>query len=259
MTALVADAISLHLGRNAVLAAVSHSFAPGRVTALLGPNGAGKSTLLGCLAGLRSPDSGAARLGDRVIPGLDRLERARVIGYLPQTADVHWDVDVQTLVGLGRYPHQRGWGANADDRAAVAAAMAQTDVTMFASRSVNSLSGGERARVLLARVLAGTPQWLLADEPLASLDPAHQIDVLALLAATARAGTGMVLVVHDLGQALRVADDAVLLRGGAVVAAGAAADVLTPANIAAAYGVDVEIGETAAGVRFVVPLGRSPS
>jgi iron complex transport system ATP-binding protein len=259
MSDLVADAVTLSLGGARVLDAVSVAFRPGRVTALLGANGAGKSSLLSCLAALRTPDAGRVTLDGQDVHALDRHDRARRIGLLPQAADVHWNIDVATLVALGRLPWRGRWGETAADRAAVARALAATDTAGFATRGVEHLSGGERGRVLLARVLAGEPRWLLADEPLASLDPAHQLDVLARLRAVAAGGSGVVLVAHDLNLAMRGADDAVLLRAGRVVAAGAARDVLTEATIAATYGVSVEIGETASGQRFVLPLGRLPS
>lgn len=256
MTVLAADRIGLSLGGNCVLDDVSFAFRPGRVTALLGANGAGKSTLLACLAALRLPDSGRATLDGRDVQTIDRRTRARAIGLLPQSADVHWDIDVATLVGLGRLPHRGRWGATDADRAAVARALAATDMTALAHRGVERLSGGERGRALLARVLAGEPDWLLADEPLASLDPAHQLDVLARLRGVAQAGSGVVLVLHDLHLAARIADDAVLLRDGRVIAAGPAADVLTAPLIAEAYGVEVEIGVTPAGHRFILPVAR---
>ena len=256
MTGLAAEGIGLMLGGNRVLDDVSFAFRRGRVTALLGANGAGKSTLLSCLAALRRPDQGAATLDGVDVQALDRRARARAIGLLPQAADVHWDIDVVTLVGLGRLPHRGRWGETDDDRAAVARALAATDMTGFATRGVERLSGGERGRALLARVLAGEPDWLLADEPLASLDPAHQLDVLARLRGVAQAGSGVVLVLHDLHLAARIADDAVLLRGGRVVAAGPAETVLTAPLIAQAYGVEVEIGVTPAGQRFILPIPR---
>lgn len=254
---LICERVGVQIGGAAILHDVSHCFQPGRVTALLGANGAGKSTLLACLTQLRQPDTGRVLFGERALAQLDRRERGQRIGFLPQVSDVHWDVDARTLVMLGRFARQRGWGASDQDHAAVAAAMASTDVTRFADRVVNSLSGGERSRVLLARVLAGEPEWLLADEPLASLDPAHQLDVLDLLQTIARSGVGVIAVLHDLGHALRVADDVVLLREGRLVGAGPCTDVLTPASIAATFGVEVEIGETSAGVRFLVPVQRS--
>ncbi|MDB5687297.1 MAG: transporter [Rhizorhabdus sp.] len=257
MTGLATDTLSLSLGDTHVLDGVSAAFARGRVTAVLGPNGAGKSSLLGCLAGLIAPDSGTVTLDGVALAAIDRRTRARRIGLLPQSADVHWNIDVSTLVALGRFPHRGRWGETDADRAAVARAMAATDVTDFADRGVNRLSGGERGRVLLARVLAGEPEWLLADEPLASLDPAHQLDVLDRLRYVALAGAGVIVVLHDLNQAARVADDILMLRDGRVVAHGTAAEMLTAERIAETYGVGVHIGRTDEGHAFVIPVRRT--
>ena len=257
MIGLSASDISVRLGGRLVLDGVAAAFQPGRVTALLGPNGAGKSTLLACLAGLRTPDQGQATLDGEPLITLDRRERARRIGLLPQSGDVHWDIDVETLVGLGRFPHRQRWGSSVADDAAVAHAMAATDITDLRARGVLTLSGGERSRVLLARVLAGEPRWLLADEPLASLDPSHQLDVLDLLRRAASDGAGVIVVLHDLGHALRLADDVLLLREGRVIAFGPRDTVLTEAGITETYGVAAEIGQTREGGRFVVPLHKS--
>lgn len=256
MNALVADAVSVTIEGAPILSSISATFAPGQVTAVLGPNGAGKSTLLACLAGLRTPDTGDVLIGGTLRSKLHRQELARRIGFLPQTADVHWDVDVATLVGLGRFPHRGRWGETAADRAAVAKAMAATDVTAFAARSVNTLSGGERARVLLARVLAGEPEWMLADEPLANLDPAHQLDGLDCLRSVAAGGAGVVVVLHDLNHAARVADQVLLLRNGAVIAQGPPEVVLTEALIAKTYSVATHISVTPSGQRFIIPTAR---
>ena len=255
MSALAVEGVTLTLGGAKVLDAVSASFARGQVTVVLGPNGAGKSSLMACLAGLRMPDTGAVTLDEVPRAAIHRRDLARRIGFLPQTADVHWDVDVATLVGLGRFPHRGRWGESDADRAAVAQAMAATDVTRFASRAVTTLSGGERARVLLARVLAGTPEWLLADEPLANLDPAHQLSTLDCLRRVAAAGAGVVVVLHDLNHAARVADQVILMRGGAVIAQGTPDEVLTEALIAQAYGVGAHVGVLPDGRRFVIPTG----
>lgn len=256
MSVLTADAISLSLGDTIILDDVSFTFRPGRVTALLGANGAGKSTLLACLAALRVPDRGAARLDGNEVSLLDRRVRARAIGLLPQAADVHWNIDVATLVALGRFPHRSRWGETDADRAAVARALAAADMAALSNRGVAHLSGGERSRALLARVLAGEPHWLLADEPLASLDPAHQLDVLARLRGVALQGRGVILVVHDLHLAAQIADDVVLLRQGRVVAAGPAQAMLTEPLIEATYRVAVEIGTTPRGQRFILPVAR---
>ncbi|MCH4893217.1 ATP-binding cassette domain-containing protein [Sphingomonas sp. SFZ2018-12] len=256
MGELTVAALTVTLGGVRVLDDVAARFERGQVTAVLGPNGAGKSTLLACLAGLRRPDRGEVRIDGTPRDAVSRRDLARRIGLLPQVADVHWDVDVATLVALGRYPHRGRWGESAADRAAVAAAMAATDVARFADRPVSALSGGERARVLLARVLAGAPEWLLADEPLANLDPAHQHDALEGLRAAAVAGAGVIVVLHDLNHALRIADQVLLLAGGRVSADGPPDVVLTPARIRDTYGIACTIATTDAGDRVLVSTGR---
>jgi iron complex transport system ATP-binding protein len=253
---LAVDQLSLSLGGRRVVDDVTAHFSSGQVTAVLGPNGAGKSSLLACLAGLQMPDTGEVRIDGTPRAALSRRALARRIGYLPQTADVHWDVDVATLVALGRFPHRGRWGETDADRAAIAEAMQAMDVTSLSHRVVNTLSGGERGRVLLARVLCGTPDWLLADEPLASLDPAHQLDVLDCLRAIAARGAGVVVVLHDLNQAARVADRIMLMRAGRIMAHGPAEAVLTPPLIAQTYGVASHIGHTPDGQRFVITTGR---
>ncbi len=242
MTAVLeARDVSITLGRGPsrvpVLSAASLTLRQGEITAIIGPNGAGKSTLLACLAGLRAPDSGAVTLGAVSLLRMAAQERGQRIGFLPQIAELNWDIDVATLVSLGRLPHQGSWGTSAADEAAISSALAATDTAQFASRVVRTLSGGERARALLARVLAGEPEFLLADEPLANLDPRHQFESLALMRRVATRGAGVVLVLHDLAHAMRVADRVVMLDRGQIVADGAPDAVLTPQHIAAVYGV----------------------
>ena len=257
MNGVSVERVRVSLRERLALRDVSARFRPGCVTALLGPNGAGKTTLLNCLAGLLRPDSGRVLIDGADVMSMDRRLRAQRIGLLPQNGEVHWDIDVATLVALGRLPHRGRWGASAEDSAAVARAMAATDVTQFASRSAKRLSGGERSRVLLARVLAGEPQWLLADEPLASLDPAHQLDVLDRLREVAAQGAGVIIVLHDLSHAARVADDVVLLREGQVVAQGPRDAVLGTEHLRTTFGIDVHVGHADEGDRFVIPLRRS--
>jgi iron complex transport system ATP-binding protein len=256
VSTLSATAVRVRLREREILHDVSARFERGRVTVLLGPNGAGKTTLLNCLAGLRTPQSGEVRLDDIEVTALDLRTRARRIGLLPQNGEVHWDVDVAALVALGRFPHRGRWGENDEDKRAVLRAMAATDVTQFADRTVTSLSGGERSRVLLARVLAGQPDWLLADEPLASLDPAHQLDVLDQLRTVAASGAGVIVVLHDLSHAARVADDVVLMREGKIVAQGARDDVLAASQLREAFRIEVHVGRASEGDRFVIPLRR---
>jgi iron complex transport system ATP-binding protein len=256
MNGLAASGLSLDLGGQAVLSGIDVTFAPGRVTAILGPNGAGKSTLLACLAGLQAPDGGIVTLEGRARAMFHRNELARHIGFLPQAADLHWPIEAGRLVALGRFPHRGRWGLTARDRDAIDRAMVMTDVSRFANRPVDTLSGGERARVLLARVLAGEPDWLLADEPLANLDPAHQLDTLDCLRMVAVNGAGVVVVLHDLNHAARVADDVVMMANGRVIASGTANDVLVPQVIEDTFGVSTHAGTTKNGRRFLVPMAR---
>lgn len=251
------DQISLALRGRSVLREVSGGLTAGEVTVILGANGAGKSTLLACLAGLRPPDAGTVWLGDKPLDSLSVLERARLIGLLPQQADIHWNLNVRTLVALGRLPHRGRWGLGEDDERAIDRAMEATDSLSLATRKAQRLSGGEQARVLLARVLAGEPHWILADEPFASLDPAHQIDAAACLRRAAQQGAGVALVLHDLTQAARLADQVIVMKQGEVLAAGPVAQVMTPPVLEAAYGVRVHAGHDADGGPLIVPVGRS--
>lgn len=224
---LQADSITL-AGR---LTNVSASLAPGRITAICGPNGAGKSSLLECLAGLTVADSGSAALNDVPLAALHPRARARAIGYLPQTGEVAWDVAVRSLIALGRLPHGDSGAA------AVDATLSTLDLDALADRPVSRLSGGERARALLARVLAGEPQWILADEPLAALDLAHQLGLLRHLRRAAGEGTGVVLVLHDLALAMNHADRVLVLDRGTVVADGPPDLALASAVIEQVWGI----------------------
>ena len=254
--ALTLDRVTLDLRGRWVLADASATFAAGRITVILGPNGAGKTSLLRAAAGLIVPSAGKIAIDGRAIAAMRRDDRARTIGYLPQSGDVAWNMPARDVVALGRLPHRAGV---AEDIAAVLSAMAATDTEQFAERRVGELSGGERARVLLARVLAGEPQWLLADEPLASLDPAHQLDLLDRLRGQAARGVGVVVVLHDLVQAARVADEILLLRDGRVFAFGPPDEVLTQQHLRDAFGVDVLLFADAQGRMLPVPAGRSGS
>jgi iron complex transport system ATP-binding protein len=250
------EALSLTLRGRPILKGISGHLKQGQVTAILGANGAGKSSLLACLSGVRAADAGLVRLGSQALSGMPSIERARAIGLLPQQADIHWDVNVRSLVGLGRLPHQGRWGGHPDDAAAIEAAMAQTDCLDLADRKALRLSGGEQARVLLARVLAGRPEWILADEPLANLDPAYQIDVMNCFKAAAAKGTGVALVLHDLTQAARIADHVIIMKAGSIIASGAAADILTADHLAEAFGVKVHIGTDDYGAPIIAAVER---
>ncbi|MBA2920270.1 ATP-binding cassette domain-containing protein [Sphingomonas sp. MAH-20] len=235
------ERLTVRLGQRTVLHDVAAELLPGRVTALLGPNGAGKSSLLRAMLALIPVESGRVLLDGSDMAALDARTRARRLGYLPQSAELAWNIPARSLVELGRAPHRSPFaGLGEADRAAIGRAMALTDTVRFAERLTHELSGGERARVLLARVLAGEPDWLLADEPLASLDPAHQLDMLGRLHGYAAEGHGVVVVLHDLSHAARIADDVMLLSEGRLVAFGAAEEVLRPELLEQVYGIGFE-------------------
>lgn len=250
------DNISLTLRDRPVLCAASGALTAGKITVILGANGAGKSTLLSCLAGLRKPDSGHVLLNGQPLHALDPQDRARAIGLLPQQADIHWNVNVRTLVALGRLPHRGRWRLGAKDEAAIDAAIAAADCAHLAGRKAQRLSGGEQARVLLARVLAGEPRWILADEPFASLDPAHQLDAASCLRAAAAQGAGVAVVLHDLTQAARLADRVIVMKEGGIIAAGPVTEVMIPPVLEAAYGVRVHAGQAVDGAPLIVPVAR---
>ena len=236
------DNLSVDLGRRRVLDDVSLDIARGRVTAILGANGAGKTSLLRAIAGLVPTSTGHITLEGEAISALSLPERAQRIGYLPQNGQPAWALTVRELVALGRLPHRSPFAAlSPGDEAAIDAAMAQTDVAGLADRTVDTLSGGEKARAKFARVLAAETDWILADEPLANLDPPHQQDVLRLMRAAADAGKGVIVVLHQLDAAARVADDLLILKDGRTVAFGPCAEVLTPATLEAAFNMPMDV------------------
>ena len=207
---------------------------PGEVTAICGPNGAGKSTLLAVLAGLLVPDTGATQLDGHPLAAMPPRSRAQQIGYLPQNAEIAWDIDVATLTALGRL----AWRTSpAQDNAAIGQALAATDLAALARRPVSKLSGGERARALLARELAGGPRWILAAEPHAALDLAHQSALMRTFRALADNGVGIVLVLHDLARAMNGADRAIVLDGGRIVADGPPDTALSTERLAQTWGI----------------------
>lgn len=237
------EARTLSLGER--LRGVCAQLNAGAITAICGPNGAGKSTLLASLAGLLGAQGGSVMLDGTPLHALAVRHRAQAIGYLPQDGQVAWDMAVRPLVALGRLPH--GDAAGAQGAAVVERALAALDLAGLAQRPVSTLSGGERARALLARVLAGEPRWILADEPLAALDLGHQLALLATLRSAAKAGAGVVLVLHDLALAMNHADRVLVLDGGEVVADGAPEAALSPAMVERVWGVSARwLGEPGA-------------
>jgi iron complex transport system ATP-binding protein len=219
--ALAAQHLEVTLAGRTVLNDISLSLPSARLVALVGPNGAGKTTLLRALAGL-VPSTGTVEVGGDRLSSLSLRERAKRFGYLPQGHLVHWPLPAKDVVALGRYPHGATDPArlSARDEQAVLRAMQATNVVEFAERPVTELSGGERSRVALARVLAVEAPIVLADEPTNSLDPRYQIDVMINLRGAADRGVLVVVVTHDLGLAARFADTVLVLSAGRLVAEG---------------------------------------
>jgi len=225
---VTAQGLTVELAGRLVLRDVSLALSPGHLVALVGPNGAGKTTLLRALAGL-VPSSGVVHVRGDALSSLSLRERARRFAYLPQGHLVHWPLPARNIVALGRYPHGATDPARltAKDAEAVLRAMQAADVMEFSERRVTELSGGERSRVALARVLAVEAPVILADEPTSSLDPRHQLDVMKTLRGAADKGALVMVVTHDLGLAARFADTVLVLSGGRLVSQGAPAEALS--------------------------------
>jgi iron complex transport system ATP-binding protein len=251
--ALTLENVSVSLGGRVIVAGALVSLDKGRFVALIGPNGAGKTTLLKAMAGLL-PSQGRVTLDGAEMAALSRRDRAKRVAYLPQGHQVHWPLTARDVVALGRFPHGLADPAHLtpDHARAIDAAMARTETTAFADRAIMTLSGGERARVMLARVLAVEAPVLLADEPTASLDPRHQITVMNDLKAESRRGALVIAVTHDIALASRLADAIVLMNEGRIVAQGTPGEVLTDTALAEVYGVRV-LRQSLGGEHLVMP------
>ena len=231
------------------------ALATGEVLALLGPNGGGKTTLLKTLLGLLAPKSGEVRLGDRPLASYASRERARLIAYVPQSHVATFAFTVEAVVLMGRTAHGNLFSRpTAADRAIAARSLERFGISHLSERPYTMISGGERQLVLLARALAQEPQFIVLDEPTASLDFGNQGKVMREIRALAAAGHGVLFTTHDPNHALRAADRAYLLRAGERIAEGAVASVLTRAQLEALYQAPVEtITDTATGAAAFLP------
>lgn len=253
---LAIENLHASLGQTHVVRGVSLEASGAQFIGLIGPNGVGKTTLVRAAAAL-IPFTGSVALDGVSVPSMEPRARARAIAYLAQGAGSHWPLEVSRLVALGRLPHLAPFRAPAPaDEAAIARAMALADVECFRGRDVLTLSGGERARVLLARALAVEAPLLLVDEPVASLDPYHQIRIMEVLRAYADEGRMVVAVLHDLSLAARYCDRLILLDGGAIKADGRPDEVLTPANLAETYRIRALTGGEGRE-SYILPIART--
>ncbi|WP_375288236.1 ABC transporter ATP-binding protein, partial [Sphingomonas sp.] len=213
MSALDLAGIRVARGGRTVLHDVSVGFAAGRLTAVIGPNGAGKSSLLDVAAGLLHPEAGSTRLDGVELAAIGRRALARRRAYLPQRAGVEWPISVERVVALGLTPSLPAFGdLPAALRPAVDEALAACDLRDLAERPATALSGGELARVMLARAIVGRPELLIVDEPTAGLDPRHALDAGRRLRALADAGCTVIVALHDLDLALLIADEALAVK-----------------------------------------------
>ncbi|HRK64404.1 MAG TPA: ABC transporter ATP-binding protein [Terricaulis sp.] len=251
---LEASNLTVVRGGRAILDNVSARFdAPGLV-AVIGPNGAGKSTFLSALAGLLKPDAGEARIEGAPVLSIDRRKLAKRRAYLPQNARCEWPISVERVVALGLTPTLPAFGdLNAGDKARVAAMLELCDLSAKQEQAATTLSGGELARTMLGRAMVGDPEILIADEPIAGLDPRHALDAMHRLRAHSAKRRLVIVALHDLGLAAAFADRVIAIKDGAIAADGAADAVFTPALLRDLFEVDARIARDDAGVsiRFV--------
>lgn len=228
--------LSVAIRERKLVANASIHVESGELVGLIGPNGAGKSTLLRAMLGIREKAAGSVTLDGQDFLAMSSRERARAVAFLPQERRVEWRLPGYDIVMLGRYPHQAGFGGpTPEDRAAVDRALDAVDGRRLIDRPVSVLSGGERSRILLARALAVEAPLLLVDEPIAALDPYHQLHVMEILRERTRQGVGVLAIIHDLELAARFMDRLILMNCGEIVADGTPAEVLTPERVAAVY------------------------
>ncbi|OJW60246.1 MAG: ABC transporter [Afipia sp. 64-13] len=244
---LAAHDIGVVRGGRRIVERANLTLNAGELTILAGPNGGGKTTLARALAGLLDAE-GTITFDGTPLSALAPRARARALAYLPQGHQFHWPMSVEHIVALGREPHADPFAdPTSADRAAIAEAMAATTIEDLAERTVTTLSGGERARVALARALATQADVLIADEPIASLDERHQLVIMELLQSVARRGAAVLAIIHDLALATRFADRVVLMHQGKIIANDTPALALTPERIATIFGVSVHRVETPDG------------
>lgn len=250
--------VSFGYGGGLLLKDISFAVPSGELVALIGPNGSGKTTLLKIILGLLEPNRGAVTLAGQPVTTLEAKARAKIIAYVSQQPALSFPLTVRELVALGRYPHGLRGGETAADSAAVAAALEKTAATNLSARKFNTLSGGEKQKVLIARALAQSAKILLLDEPTLHLDLNFQLQILsALKRLCLDEGITVVTVLHDVNLVSLFADKALLLSGGALRGFGAIAEVISEASIKELLDVDMtQIAGNDSQPRYFVPRRR---
>jgi len=256
MSLLSGHGVDYRIEAIRILEGIDIQVEAGELVGLIGPNGAGKSSLLRLLTGVEACTRGEVRFDGQPLAQMPAMQRARRMGYLVQGAMAYWPFSVEKVIELGRIPYQKWWQqASSEDQVRVEAAMAKTETLAFRNRIVTTLSGGEQTLVMLARIFATEPDLIFADEPVAALDPYHQLHVMEILRNHATENRAAIVVLHDLSLAARFCDRLYLLSHGKLDCSGSVGEVLTRENIARVYGVDSHIEYNEKGVS-VTSLAR---
>ncbi|MDR6266638.1 ABC transporter ATP-binding protein [Roseobacter sp. N2S] len=245
MTLLSLENLSVTRRNRAILNGISLTIGAGELVGIIGPNGAGKTTLMRAALGL-IPFAGRSSLAE-----MSPRAKGRAVAWMPQSREIAWPIDVETLVMLGRTPHLgAGQRPQDTDHAAVEKALQRMELTPFRNRTTTRLSGGEQARVLIARALAQETPLLMVDEPIAGLDPAHQIATMQTFGTLAQEGHSVLVSLHDLGLAARHCTRLIVIDKGRIAADGPPLDVLTPDLIRDTFGISAFLQDTPQGLVF---------
>lgn len=253
MSVLRAEGLRAEAGGAVLVDGADLTLDSGEFVALLGPNGAGKTSLIRAVLGLTKPVSGRTTIDGTDLARLRTQERARRIAYLPQLRSLAWPMQVADVVALGRFAHGAVPGRLGEqDRAAVGQALAACNLDALATRRTDTLSGGELARVHCARAFAAQTPLIIADEPIAALDPRHQFQIMDMIADFVASGGGALVILHDVQLAAHYASRLVWMKAGRIVADGAPEDTLTAARLAETYGIDAVVNGRDVRIRGLV-------
>jgi len=236
-----------------VLKDICIELSPSEMLGIVGPNGAGKSTLIRCINRILSPQKGCILLDKQDIEEMSRMELAKKMGYIPQTASQVFPATVFDTVLMGRRPHL-GWRSSEKDTEMVLEMLQMLNIEEFAMRDINELSGGQQQKVFIARALTQEPDVLLLDEPTSNLDIRHQLEVMDIIKNIVREKEiSAIMAIHDLNLASRYADRIVMMHSGEIFSAGDPVSALTPENIEHVYGVEVKVSNHD-GRPYIVPI-----